>query len=359
MKFLPILISLLWFSINMSLAQTIYNSIDEYSGLWSSPSTWVGGTAPSNIITGGTININGYVTINNSLSFSGGGTLNINEGDTLYVTGDLDATGSSEINIKGTLIVKGNLKLAGSTDVSNTSTVIVIGDVIKSSGGSDLSNYGNFYVAGTYNSNDFSPVGNLGDETLLYQNNPILFNFINEITNGALPIELIDFKAQTRNGSFCLTFSTLSEQNFDYFAIERSSDAKNYLQIGTVKGSGWSQTRKDYSFADKNPLPGLNYYRLKAVDFDGYTEYFPAIAVFNDQTKVTVGNVVNDKTLKINSNISAQVKLVNLTGQQVFLGEITNGQNNISLPYSLPRGYYSLLIHSDKHVVKKEKVIVK
>jgi hypothetical protein len=173
-----------------------------------------------------------------------------------------------------------------------------------------------------------------------------------------LPIILYGFKAEYKNKFLNLTWSTISEQNFDYFAIERSHNAKNYVQIGTVKGSGWSQSRIDYSFTDHNPMPGINYYRLKSVDFDGYTEIFPPISVFNDNVQVSVKSPVIGKRLVLYSNMQGKAQLVNLFGGSVQSFDIDNGPNELALPGSLPRGLYILVVSNEGHLVKKTKIYV-
>ena len=42
---------------------------------------------------------------------------------------------------------------------------------------------------------------------------------------------------------------------------------------------GYSEKRSDYQFTDVLPLPGLDYYRLRSVDFDGSEDFSPTVAV--------------------------------------------------------------------------------
>lgn len=92
-------------------------------------------------------------------------------------------------------------------------------------------------------------------------------------TGSPLPVELIDFKAIKTTNQVLLKWITASEINNDYFSIERSSDAENWEIIGTVKGSGNSNQKQEYSFIDKNPLKGESYYQIKQTDFDGTSTY--------------------------------------------------------------------------------------
>ncbi len=98
-------------------------------------------------------------------------------------------------------------------------------------------------------------------------------------SGGALPIELLDFKAEVVQSSALLTWRTASELNNDYMAVERSADGVEFQEIGRVKGQGTTEQPQDYQFTDAQPLPGINYYRLRQVDFDGTMEYHKVVAV--------------------------------------------------------------------------------
>lgn len=116
-----------------------------------------------------------------------------------------------------------------------------------------------------------------------------------------LPIELVSF---TGEKLFCnenvLKWSTATETNNDHFEINRSSDAVNYIKIGEEAGAGNSTQTLSYYFLDLNPLPNINYYRLKQVDFNG---------VSNSSYVIFINNscIVDLKVIKI----------VNLLGQEV------------------------------------------
>ncbi len=101
----------------------------------------------------------------------------------------------------------------------------------------------------------------------------------------SLPVSVISFNGRQALTQIELDWATASELNFDYFEIERSANAKDFVSIGKVMGHGNSNVRNDYRMADEKPLIGKNYYRLKSIDFDGYTEYFDIVAVDFSTTK--------------------------------------------------------------------------
>lgn len=103
-----------------------------------------------------------------------------------------------------------------------------------------------------------------------------------------LPIELLSFTGQLKDGKGILKWSTASETNNDYFTLERSMNGIDFEKIGEVQGAGNSTTILDYSFTDENPFSGINYYRLRQTDFDGAFDYSEIIALrFSDPSKYT------------------------------------------------------------------------
>ena len=73
---------------------------------------------------------------------------------------------------------------------------------------------------------------------------------------------------------------TESELNNERFEIERSIDPQDgFTSIGVVNGAGNSSTRLTYLFEDTAPMLGVNYYRLRQVDFDGSFSYSKIIAI--------------------------------------------------------------------------------
>ncbi len=87
----------------------------------------------------------------------------------------------------------------------------------------------------------------------------------------SLPVELTAFAATTEPDGILLYWATATERNNDFFTLERSSDAVTFEALAQIPGSGHAVEPEQYRFLDKNPLPGLNYYRLRQTDFDGST----------------------------------------------------------------------------------------
>ncbi|MDO7854239.1 T9SS type A sorting domain-containing protein [Hymenobacter convexus] len=89
-----------------------------------------------------------------------------------------------------------------------------------------------------------------------------------------LPVELAVFSAMaTAKKQVALHWVTASEKNSRSFVVERSLDGKTFRDFATVEAAGNKQSQTIYDFTDEQPLPGLSYYRLRQVDFDGSVNY--------------------------------------------------------------------------------------
>ncbi|WP_210488090.1 T9SS type A sorting domain-containing protein [Rufibacter aurantiacus] len=87
-----------------------------------------------------------------------------------------------------------------------------------------------------------------------------------------LPISLTAFGVKKVAEGAKLDWITANEKDNERFVVERSQDGKTFVAIGEVKGAGNSNVLLKYSFVDRSPKPGANYYRLTQVDYDGKFE---------------------------------------------------------------------------------------
>lgn len=104
-----------------------------------------------------------------------------------------------------------------------------------------------------------------------------------------LPISGLTFAALKKSAAISLNWSTLTENNSDYFDVEKSTDGVQFRVIGTVRASGSSSQKSNYSFEDLRPSAGLNYYRLNQIDRDGKAKQSGIIQLFwQDEKNLTI-----------------------------------------------------------------------
>ena len=83
-----------------------------------------------------------------------------------------------------------------------------------------------------------------------------------------LPVTLVSFAVTKLNAVSQLKWSTTQEVNADRFIIQRSTNAKDWKNVGEKLANGASSNLINYAFTDPKPLKGTSYYRLKMVDKD-------------------------------------------------------------------------------------------
>src|SRR5207237_1053002 len=85
---------------------------------------------------------------------------------------------------------------------------------------------------------------------------------------GPLPIQLVSFAGVKDGNNVKLNWKTASEENNDYFDVEKSSNAISFgklVQVDSKAPGGNSLTNLFYETFDNVPAEGNNYYRLKQV----------------------------------------------------------------------------------------------
>jgi hypothetical protein len=100
------------------------------------------------------------------------------------------------------------------------------------------------------------------------------------LNNSPLAIHLAAFDAMRRGDEVLLTWTTASEENNDFFTIERSANGVYFEPVILVDGAGNSNSTLNYSTLDTQPLGGWSYYRLKQTDYDGTSTYSQVRAVY-------------------------------------------------------------------------------
>lgn len=115
--------------------------------------------------------------------------------------------------------------------------------------------------------------GSSSQTTRMYSSWFKQFAFSSPIT---LPIKLAAFSAMLNsNNRVDLRWTTSYEKNVSHFVIEKSLDGRNYSDAGMVFAYGNSTSDMNYMYADNlgNSNVTVVYYRLRAVDVDGKSEY--------------------------------------------------------------------------------------
>jgi hypothetical protein len=160
-----------------------------------------------------------------------------------------------------------------------------------------------------------------------------------------LPVRWLDFSATEEGNNLVLRFSTAQEINNQKFEIEQSTDGKNFVTMGSLKGKGNSEQISRYVYTIAGIPTQIMHYRIKQIDFDGQSDYSKIIS-FNpavkSPTEVFVSNV-NNSLLFSQINTIKEVSVYSLNGAlQASFKQIEQAQ--LSLPSVLPAGVYLLRV---------------
>lgn len=180
----------------------------------------------------------------------------------------------------------------------------------------------------------------------------------------SLPVELVSFTAKAGFESAILEWVTSSELNFDYFSIQRSSNRKDFEEIGRVTGHGTTDERHEYSFVDGSVLVQKLYYRLKTVDFDGYTEYSNIATVdFSGSKAISVyPNPVEDGRLFAKFNFEptgdTRIEITDMVGSRKLSQVLSHTGTELLIPITIEPGTYILRLKSGDFT-SVERIVVK
>lgn len=331
-------------------------SLDNYTGDWQDNASWVGGIAPGTTISNAVMN--GYITLNGSLTVAG--TLTVN--DTLVVTGNATFSNQAgfDIDSGGVFIVLGNLRVNNKISIENGGVVAVGNEFSRTSNsGQGLYSGSGAIYAGSFDQKgeDWIDSKSGGDNSktidqLSDDGFTAIENFISN--NVPLPVTLISFEAQYQEGIATLEWQTATEENFSHFEVERSRDGQTWEYVGYLEGNGFKYTISTYQFEDNLPLSGYSYYRLKAVDFDGYTEYFGPVGVkVTLPTDVQVTPTTNGFVVRSSDKIN-EVLVVDRNGKGYQATKSDGGYSVTARP-----GIYIIKTIDSKGNRQTKKVVVR
>jgi len=210
------------------------------------------------------------------------------------------------------------IDVSGNANLNGTLEITLLGYTPNSTDQFEIIKYGGT-LSGTFGNITGMPAGWQIDYGVLLPGKVTLYG-----SGSAIPIELLSFKAIKERKEILLSWQTASEQNSDYFAVERSTDGKKFTGIGRVNASGTSMETHNYSLTDKNPATGLNYYRLKQVDKDGHFTLSKIISMVFDSNVLSFYPNPATKTLFFNKAIEV-VSIRDMQGKQVLhLKDVTS-----------------------------------
>ena len=149
----------------------------------------------------------------------------------------------------------------------------------------------------------------------------------------SLPVTFQSFFVNRQGANIELTWATSEEMNNEYYAVERSTDARSWKEMAIVMGAGTTTLVSRYSYTDKNVTNAVVYYRIRQTDMNGHVHYSAIRTVRNDSQSAcniyasSKQTIVVDLNSDVKENLNIQVVSMN--------GQIIKRQNFNQASYRL------------------------
>lgn len=192
------------------------------------------------------------------------------------------------------------------------------------------------------------------------------FVFTTTPINGLLPVLFDGFTSKCNSQQVVLNWSTASETNTSKFDVQKRVN-EDWITIGTVQAVGFSNTRKEYTFTDRNS--GVTAYRLRVIDKDGSSTYSSVVnsncAMQNVSTIAVYPNPAKEKLIvevTVKNSGTYTLKITDAQGRMVIQKPLSlaYGFNKVSSDVSgLTNGIYSVSIVGDGLMESQSLLIVK
>ena len=179
----------------------------------------------------------------------------------------------------------------------------------------------------------------------------LLVNYQIWVIQAPAPVTLKSFNVSKINSQSFLQWVVTSETNNEGWIIQRSNDGITWGDIDFVVGKGNSNELTTYQATDKSPNSGINYYRLKQMDFDGRFSFSHIeSAEFNLGADVKLFPNPTTGLVQV-SSISglARFKVFNSSGTMVAEGMLDNEHGTIDLS-QMNTGLYIIRLIADQEI---------
>ncbi|NND78179.1 MAG: T9SS type A sorting domain-containing protein [Flavobacteriales bacterium] len=184
-----------------------------------------------------------------------------------------------------------------------------------------------------------------------------------------LSVELLNFTAECENAGATIKWSTASEQNSDYFTVERSNDGTFWETVTEIDAAGSSSSLINYEVTDEYAANGINYYKVIETDVNGVKTQFGPVSTSCGTNVFEIVNVINDFSdnspldLVINSSSDkiASIKIIDIAGKLVYdqaNTTIPEGLSTISLNKSdLSMGVYFIAVQTEDELLGRKVIL--
>jgi len=174
--------------------------------------------------------------------------------------------------------------------------------------------------------------------------------------NISLPVKFVDVSAAKAGSAIRIAWSNLTELNITEYIVERSANGQQFTAINMQNALRNDGGKASYSQIDASPIPGVSYYRISAVEFDGKKFYSIIVRVDTRQSNTTdinlYPNPVRDGQFVIQiPELNAgkyNLQVFNAVGQQAITQTIEHlggfAIRSVQLPTGQTSGVYTVVL---------------
>ncbi|TZF81104.1 hypothetical protein FW774_19410 [Pedobacter sp. BS3] len=174
------------------------------------------------------------------------------------------------------------------------------------------------------------------------------------------PVGFINFKGKSSVWGVNLEWAVASEYNNAYYTVKHSPDGAVFKKLTDISGKGNSSVQQTYTYVHRNPVSGINYYKLSQTDLDGTQRELSTIVVEGtalEKEKIIISTTDQSVNVLLVGFESKPKRIVisSISGQNVYAGSIDNGR--VTLPVALREGGYVARVVFKDNTVKTVKFL--
>jgi len=254
---------------------------------------WIGSNATLNSLAA----LGNLVTIDNQFNFTNNSAIvNFNGLESLSsIDGQLEITGNGSLNslsgLDNITSINGDLNVIGNTNLGDCAVTGICSKL------------------------------NLNPSDVNFSANAIGCSTNAQVMDAcaSLPVELSSFSVNIKEGISTLEWTTSSESDNRGFNIEHSIDGRDFNLVGFIPGQGFSELLNHYEFSHDNPIKGINYYRLKQMDYSEDFSYSRTVSVHNDFDDLQVFPNPTNENIQLSGYVPEQfdIRIARVGGELV------------------------------------------
>ena len=162
---------------------------------------------------------------------------------------------------------------------------------------------------------------------------------------GPLPVTFGEISAFREFDDVVISWETFFESNNSGYYVQRGTPSDElevggffWEEIGFVPGSSWSQERHKYNYVDPMPPSGVAVYRIRQLDFDGFSTYSDNVAIFeagglrNELLSVypNPSNGTFNFAYRVKDNQEARLEIYSISGSLVTSSVLSDGVSGVT-----------------------------